>query len=42
MKHRDHVKQRELEVTSSTYERAKKRTQKNVNSWFGRGRQGVR
>lgn len=37
MKHRDHVKQRELEVTSSTYERAKKRTQKNVNSWFGRG-----
>lgn len=24
-------------VTSSTYERAVKRTQKNVNSWFGKG-----
>ena len=25
------------EITSSTYERARKRTQRNLNSWFGRG-----
>lgn len=27
----------EREITSSTYKRAMKITQKNVNSWFGRG-----
>lgn len=25
------------EITSGTYERAERRSQKNVNSWFGRG-----
>lgn len=25
------------EITSSTYERARRRTQRNLNSWFGRG-----
>jgi len=25
------------EITSSTYERAQRRTQRNLNSWFGRG-----
>lgn len=34
---RERVKQREREVTSSTYERAQKRQQRDVNNWFGRG-----
>lgn len=25
------------EITSSTYERAQRRTQRNINAWFGRG-----
>lgn len=27
----------ETEITSSTYERARKRADKNLNKWFGRG-----
>ena len=34
---RERVKQREREVTSSTYERAQKRLHRDVNNWFGRG-----
>lgn len=32
---RERVKQREREVTSSTYERAQKRLHRDVNNWFG-------
>ena len=36
---RERVKQREREVTSSTYERAQKRLHRDVNNWFGMGNQ---